>query len=344
MAGVDAAETLAAARRIAEEVLLPAAAGTDAADMVPQSNLDALAAAGLYGIAGPGPDGAPDGGPALPPAAAALVAEALAGGCLTTTFVWMQHHTAVRAVAGAAPALRERWLARLCAGRVRAGIALGGLLGAEPLLRARPDGDGWLLDGESPWVTGWGRVDVLLTAARHGDQVVWSLLDAAPAPGLDAQPLRLVAVNASGTVTLRLSGYRVPPERVVGLEPHAQVMARDAARLRLNGSLALGVAARCCALLGPSPLDAALTAARAALRTVPDHELPAARAGASALAARAATALVAATGSRAVLTGQHAERLARESLFLLVFGSRPAIREALLHRLGAATVVDATRR
>jgi hypothetical protein len=177
---------------------------------------------------------------------------------------------------------------------------------------------------------------VLLAAARHGDSVVWALLDTAPSPTLAADPLRLVAVNASGTVMLRLAGHPVPAGRVIAVEPYQQVLARDAARLRMNGSLALGVAARCCALLGPSPLDAALAAARTALDTAAEPDLPAARAAASALAAQAAAALVTATGSRAVLAGQHAERLARESLFLLVFGSRPAIRTALLHRLGVA--------
>jgi alkylation response protein AidB-like acyl-CoA dehydrogenase len=65
-------------------------------------------------------------------------------------------------------------------------------------------------------------------------------------------------------------------------------------------------------------------------------ELPAARAAAAALAHRAAGALVVATGSSAVLAGSVAERTAREALFLLVIGSRPAIKEALLADLGAA--------
>ena len=35
-----------------------------------------------------------------------------------------------------------------------------------------------------------------------------------------------------------------------------------------------------------------------------------------------------------MLAGSVAERTAREALFLLVFGSRPAIRAALVHQLG----------
>lgn len=60
-----------------------------------------------------------------------------------------------------------------------------------------------------------------------------------------------------------------------------------------------------------------------------------ARAAASELAARAALTLVAATGSSAILRDRHPQRLAREALFLLVFGSRPAIKAALVPRLAA---------
>jgi hypothetical protein len=35
---------------------------------------------------------------------------------------------------------------------------------------------------------------------------------------------------------------------------------------------------------------------------------------------------------------QHPQRLAREALFLLVFGSRPGIKNALLGQLGAGAV------
>jgi hypothetical protein len=59
-------------------------------------------------------------------------------------------------------------------------------------------------------------------------------------------------------------------------------------------------------------------------------------AGASELAVRAAAALAVQDGSRSVTADQHAPRLAREALFLLVFGSRPGIKSALLRRLGAS--------
>jgi alkylation response protein AidB-like acyl-CoA dehydrogenase len=197
-----------------------------------------------------------------------------------------------------------------------------------------------VLDGEAPWVTGWGLVDVVLVAARSEDDLChWLLLDAVPAAGLSVEPLELLAVTASRTVHMRFTGYAVPADRLVGTLPFAQWPGRDAAGLRPNGSLALGVATRSVRLLAPADagLAAALTSTvetvRSELDRVGPADLPAARASASALALRCATGLVVATGARSVLAGQTAGRLLREAAFLQVFGSRPAIRAELLRRL-----------
>ena len=75
-------------------------------------------------------------------------------------------------------------------------------------------------------------------------------------------------------------------------------------------------------------LDDALTADVAAMAQ--------ARAAASELTVRATAALAVQTGSTAVSVAAHPQRLAREALFLLVFGLRPAIKGALPRQLGAA--------
>jgi alkylation response protein AidB-like acyl-CoA dehydrogenase len=83
---------LGLAAQIADEVLFPAAMAVDGADRVPAAHLDLLAARGLYGLAGP-----PDrGGLGADPVTASRVIETLAGGCLATAFVWLQHHGVVR--------------------------------------------------------------------------------------------------------------------------------------------------------------------------------------------------------------------------------------------------------
>ena len=327
------------AARIADEVLFPAAGAVEAAGVVPIGHLDLFASQGLYGLA------------AEPPtdrAATFRIVETLASGCLATTFVWMQHHGVLRAVADSP--LRDRYFGDLRSGRVRAGTAQGGLRPGPPLLRVSLKdgrsvgdgsvGDGFVLDGEAPWVTGWGLVDVVLVAARSDDDLChWFLLDAVPTAGLSVQPLDLIAVTSSRTVHMRFTGYPVPADRLVWTLPFAEWPERDAAGLRGNGSLALGVAARCVRLL--AAFDAGLAAAlsstvetvRSELDRAGPADLPVARASASALAMRCATALAVATGARSVLAGQDAERLLREAAFLQVFGSRPAIRAELLRRL-----------
>jgi alkylation response protein AidB-like acyl-CoA dehydrogenase len=321
------------ARGIADDVLFPAALAVDRADLLPMSHLDLLAREGFYGIAGP----AEAGGLELDDATTSAVVETLASGCLTTTFVWLQHRNPVRAVAASAtPGPRDAWLGALCRGERRAGIALAGNRPGPPLLRAERNADGdVVLNGEAPWVSGWGVIDVLLVTARDGETVVSALVDAQESATLVAERLHLVGVNASGTVTLRFDGHIVSAARIVGEEPHADVLARDPTGLRMNGSLALGVIARCCWLMGSSELDAELVAARAALDGATTETLPAARARASELAMRAAATLTITQGARSILIDQHAQRLAREALFLLVFGSRPPIREELLRRFRA---------
>jgi alkylation response protein AidB-like acyl-CoA dehydrogenase len=312
------------AERIADEVLFPAAARVDAADRVPASHLDLLAAEGFYGLA------------TREDADFPRIVEVLAGGCLATTFVWLQHHGAVRAAAGAPAAVRDRWLEPLRRGERRAGVSQAGVRPGPSPLRARRVDGGYLLDGEAPWVTGWDLIDTLYVAARDDGTIVWALLGATAGPTLAVAPLDLVAVQASHTVHVHFDGHFVPDDRVTGTSPHAEWPARDAAGLRPNGSLALGVAGRALRLMGPGPLDDELAAARAALDSGTPETLPAARAAAAELALRAAATLAVATGSRAVIAGDHAERLVREATFLLVFGSRPAIRDELLRRVAGS--------
>ena len=357
MSDMTADQVLNQARRIADEVLFPSALIVDSADRVPAAHFDVLAAARLYGLAGPVSAGGLD----ADLATFCGVTEIMAGGCLATAFVWLQHHSAVRALAATAnQALAAEWLEPLCRGTRRAGVALGGARPGAPLLRAQPVPGGWTFDGTAPWVTGWDMIDVVYTLARdESGSLIAALLPAVTSASLSADQLDLVAVNASRTVELSFDAHFVPAALVTGTAPLADWLAGDAGGLRPNGSLARGVAARCCRLISeaagtagwagaaadggasggagaaPGDLAAQLAAARAALDDADAATLPAARAAAAELAFRASGALVTAAGSRSILAGQHPQRLAREALFLLVFGSRPAIRDHLARLLTA---------
>jgi len=327
---VTADDVLATARRLAEDVLFPAALEVDTAELLPRSHLDTLAANGFYGLLGP----TDAGGLGLDGTTGPRVVESLAGGCLTTAFVLMQHVGVVRQIAQTPGAVRDEWLGPLCRGDRRSGVAIAGIRPGTNPLRAQPSTYGWTLQGSVPWVTGWGRVDVVHVAALDDDgDVVWLLVDASRAPSLRVERQRLVACDASGTVTVSFEGHEVAGERTTMRTSYVDWQRADVEGLRGNGSLALGVAGRCGSLLESDQLLAQVDQARAALDAAGPGDMPAARATASELCWRAAAQLVVATGGRAVLTDQHAQRLAREALFLMVFGTRPPIKADLLRRL-----------
>ncbi len=334
-------EYLVAATTLADDVLFPDALAVDRSATVPPSHLRALADAGLYGVAAPAEDG---GLPADDTTTMPTLVETLASGCLTTAFVWIQHHGTVGAVAAGGRELRDRWLAPLCSGAERAGVGLAGLR-SEPGLRLTRTDEGFVLNGSCPWVTGWGSISVIGIAARDDHDLIHHLLvDAVASPTLQIRTLDLVAVGASGTVTVDFADHLVAPDRLLTTRPFADWAGGDANGQTLNGFLAIGLAARACRLLGPSALDDELDGARSALRTAERGGIGPARARATDLALRASAAVAVRTGSRAVLMDQHAQRLVREATFLLVFGSRPPMRDALLDRLGAAGLpLNATR-
>ena len=318
---------LTAAHQIADEVLFPKALEADRAGRVPHEQLQCLADAGFYGIS-----------VTCDAATIAKIIEIMAGGCLTTTFVWTQHLGAAAAANAADGPVRAELADDLVSGTKRGGVAFAHMLRpGVPLTTAEPQQDGtWLFDGVAPWVTGWGHIDVVHAAARHGEDIVWALIDAADSPTLRSSHVDFAVVDSTQTRVLTFDRHRVPAGRITKVENYDAWKDRYRFGLRTNGSLALGVASRCCRLLDDSSLYLELNGIRDQLNLIDSADTPAlsaARADASLFAVRAATALVAATGGRSVMMDDHAQRLMREAMFVLVQGQTPSIKAAMLGNL-----------
>jgi len=103
----------------------------------------------------------------------------------------------------------------------------------------------------------------------------------------------------------------------------------------MHAAFALGVAGRCCRLLGTTPLTDELEAVRTELDRLDPKTIEAARGRAGVLALRAAAALGTATGSRSLLREAHEQRLVREAAFCLIYALRPGSRDAVLRELGS---------
>jgi alkylation response protein AidB-like acyl-CoA dehydrogenase len=262
-----------------------------------------------------------------------------------TFFVWVQHHAPVRLLAASDnAALCERHLDDLCTGRTLGGVAFAYLRRpGPPAVAARPVPGGWRVDGRAPWVTSWGLAGLYAVAARIDDEVLFLAVPGRESDRLRASaPLSLAAMGASSTVALTFDGLFVPDEEVISRLPFESWQARDRVATAQPHPPVLGIAATCCRLLDDGRLAAELEECRRrsyALAdegdTGPDHlaALVEARAWSLDLAVRAATAVVASVGGRAMSTDHPAQRLLREAAFFLIQAQTPALREATLRQL-----------
>ncbi|MGH2630237.1 MAG: acyl-CoA dehydrogenase family protein [Actinomycetota bacterium] len=349
------------AARVADDVLFPRAQDVDRAPLVPASNLAALRDAELFGLQGPTDVG---GGLGADHVAARPVFEAVAGGCGATAFVWAQHHGAVRRVAGGdGPACRT-WLPRLCDGSTLAGIGFAYLRRpGVAAVRASRDGDVWRIDGQAPWITGWGLIQALVVMARVDDGSVVTVVVDRPDEhrALRAGPPQaLAAMGSTGTVALGFDGLEVADGDVVGLQSEEAWRLRDRLGSAMPPAAPLGIAERAIRLLRESTSQGATDAA-AALAVGLDERRRAADEVADAvgralfdpsdgvvdeaishgaaerdrgldLARRATDALVAASGGGAMALSHPAQRLSREATFYLIQAQTGASRAASLAR------------
>jgi len=337
---------------------------------VPRGHLDALRDAGLFGLQGPREV---RGGLGADHAAARPVLEAVAGGCGATAFVWAQHHGAVRRVAGGNGPARDRWLPRLCDGSILAGIGFAYLRRpGPPTVRATRTSGGWRIDGEAPWITGWGLIDALVVMARVADgspddgSVVTVVVDR---PGdherLHAgEPQALAVMASTGTVALTFDALEVAERDVVGVQPADAWRRRDRLGSAMPPPAPLGIADRAMRLFADRPPGPGVAEAAAALgdelrerRETADRVSAsitrvmadgagaidaAAAAGAAErdrgldLARRATDALVAASGGGAMSLEHPAQRLSREATFFLIQAQTGDLRAASLARLAEA--------
>lgn len=340
-------DPLAAARRIAEEVLAPAAERVDQQG-VPAGHIAAIRDAGLLGLRGP----VEEGGLNASAPVVREVAEILAGADCSTWFVQAQHHSPVAMLAGSTMAVRDRLLGPLTRGELLAGVAFAHLrrYPATPVT-ATPVGAGYRFDGEAPWFTGWGLNDVVLLGGMGPDaEIVWAFVGV-DQPGLFATPpLRLAALSATSTVRLRLEGVSAGPADVVARVPYSRWSTTDRETTVNVNPAVFGITATAVRHLatGPAPAPECAAAMSDELDGVRAHayrlwdglppaegaaERLAVKARAAALMLRATAALVAAGSGASIALAAPAQRLAREALFLLVQAQTAEVRFATLRQL-----------
>jgi alkylation response protein AidB-like acyl-CoA dehydrogenase len=352
-----AAGAAARAQEIADRILAPAAEEVDLAGRVPRAHLDALAEAGLFGLFGPEEAGGLD----ADETTSRLVYEALAGGCGSTFFLWMQGHSLVRMltrIEDAPP--RARYLPDLCSGALRAGIINYLRRPGPPSIVACHVDGGLAVSGRAPWVTGWGTLDLYLMGAgvEASDDVAFFCFPGEEVPGVHPhEPAEVVAMQAAVNVPVDLVDVFVPSEEIVQVLPRESWRRRDSARTAQPTSAVFGVTMRAVGLLaevGRRTGDEGIAATAAALAAelndcrersyeaadafdagedVDLDELRALRAWSFDLAQRTTYAFVIASGGRAMERTHPAQRLYREASFYAVQSQGPDVKQVTLKLL-----------
>ena len=265
--------------------------------------------------------------------------------CLTTALALSQWAAAVRIIAGGPPDARSR-LPALARGERLTTVGISQLTTSRqhaggPALVATPAGDAWRLDGLCPWVTGADAVDTIVTGAAttHGDRLFCVVPTSAA--GLEiGPPLDMLALSGSRTAAVRFQGVRVTEVIAAGPDgPRTGGLATTALAVGATRAAVALVQAEACARPGlvavatglgaeVDALDGRLTAAATGGLAAPERDRL--RADANGLVVRAAQAALTAAKGAGFVRGHPAERLARESLFFLVWSCPQAVSSAVL--------------
>ncbi len=241
---------------------------TSAADVVPQ-----LAAAGLTGVGVAAPSGS--GGDTFD---AVRAIAAVARESLTAAFMLWGQRSYIEFLLQTANPQPKQHLPALLAGRIAGASGLSNamksLAGLEALqIRARADGDGFVLNGKLPWVTNLRpagfHVAVAVAVEREDGAAPFIAFLTDADSGLTRSPdLDTMGMRSSDTASLAFADVRIGAERILAADAGQWLDELRPSFISLQCGLSIGLAARALdeaaarAAAGRGVLDDAIHAAR----------------------------------------------------------------------------------
>ena len=188
------------------------------------------------------------GGPAISEADFRTYQEEVARASGSFAFLQTQHQSAVNMIAKQASAeIRAEYLP-LMHGPKTVGIGFSQLRRTgEPICKAVETDGGFLLNGEVPWITGFGFFDEYLIGSVLPDgRAVFGFMPFRNAEGQTmSEPMRLAAMETCQTVTAKLVNYLLPHSKVAFINDKDWMRKNDAFNIVVQGHFAVG-----CALAG----------------------------------------------------------------------------------------------
>lgn len=216
------AELIAAAGKIAADVLWPNAAAIDLGRTFPISNLEALGRGGLLGAWIP-PEA---GGGGVSHAGFVRIMEAVGSACSSTGMCFLMHSTAAAILGKAATGEQvDRFLRPIAAGRMLVTLAQSERANGSnffvPGIRAEARGDEYVLDGVKSFVTNGGHAHgyLVLTQASNDPAQMTMFLVEKDRPGVSFQgEWDGMGMAGNSSITMKLEGVRVPRANMIGAD------------------------------------------------------------------------------------------------------------------------------
>lgn len=164
----------------------------------------------------------------------------------TLAFTQTQHQSAASFIVnGDNPALREQYFPAMATGKKLVGVGFSHLRQrGQPRLKATPCDRGYQLNGTIPWITGWGIFqDAVIAATLPDGQSVWGVLPLCEADHVHfSPPMALAGMPATQTVTVRLEGFWLDRDRVLGIKPANWIATKDTTGVLHASASSLGSA------------------------------------------------------------------------------------------------------
>ncbi|MFC6851169.1 acyl-CoA dehydrogenase family protein [Aquipuribacter hungaricus] len=217
----DQRELVQAVRAVARDKIAPFAAEVDRDARFPQEALEALVAADLHAAHVPEEyDGVGAGALEV-----CLVIEEVARACGSSSLIPAVNKLgSMPVVLAGSDDIKARYLPRLAAGE---GFGYGlsereaGSDTASMRTRARPDGDGWVLDGQKSWITNAGVSEfytvMAVTDPDAGSRGISAFVVEKGDEGLTfGAKERKLGIKGSPTREMVFDGCRIPGDRMVG--------------------------------------------------------------------------------------------------------------------------------
>jgi alkylation response protein AidB-like acyl-CoA dehydrogenase len=256
-------------------------------------------------------------------------------------------------------ALKQAYLPGMGRGKTLVGIGFSHLRRAIPPLRAiaQPDGS-YQINGQVPWLTGFGFFETIVLAASLPDgQAVYGMVPFQASQQVGggsiefSPPLPLAAMTAAQTVTAQVQQWVISAEQVAVVRPAGAIAESDRLSVLNHSAFALGCAQAGLAILTQTGVEPAVATALAAELTDCRQQILAVltapiegEAGAFAknlrlrawsidLMARCTQAAVIVSRGSANGRSHPAQRLYREALVFSVAGQTPDVMCATLANL-----------